>query len=52
MLDNIDKYIGPTTLDEYMKHIENDPALEICFQPVKLPGPTRMIRDSPQAPLR
>ncbi|KAJ6688452.1 ATP-DEPENDENT CLP PROTEASE ATP-BINDING SUBUNIT CLPA-like protein CD4B CHLOROPLASTIC [Salix koriyanagi] len=28
--------IGATTLDEYRKHIEKDPALERRFQPVKL----------------
>ncbi|KAJ4963441.1 hypothetical protein NE237_023380 [Protea cynaroides] len=32
--------IGATTLDEYRKHIENDPALERRFQPVKVPEPT------------
>ncbi|VAH31921.1 unnamed protein product [Triticum turgidum subsp. durum] len=29
-----------TTLDEYRKHIEKDPALERRFQPVKVPEPT------------
>ena len=28
--------IGATTLDEYRKHIEKDPALERRFQPVKI----------------
>ncbi len=28
--------IGATTLDEYRKHIEKDPALERRFQPVKM----------------
>ena len=28
--------IGATTLDEYRKHIEKDPALERRFQPVKV----------------
>jgi hypothetical protein len=28
-----------TTLDEYRKHIEKDPGLERCFQPVKVPEP-------------
>ncbi|XP_028787892.1 chaperone protein ClpC, chloroplastic-like [Neltuma alba] len=32
--------IGATTLDEYTKHIEKDPALERRFQPVKVPEPT------------
>ncbi|KAJ4962976.1 hypothetical protein NE237_022915 [Protea cynaroides] len=32
--------IGATTLDEYRKHIEKDPALERQFQPVKVPEPT------------
>ncbi|WMV57765.1 hypothetical protein MTR67_051150 [Solanum verrucosum] len=32
--------IGATTLDEYRKHIEKDPALERRFQPVKVPEPT------------
>ncbi|KAL2344988.1 hypothetical protein Fmac_006273 [Flemingia macrophylla] len=31
--------IGATTLDEYRKHIEKDPALERRFQPVKVPKP-------------
>ncbi|PHT65981.1 hypothetical protein T459_30406 [Capsicum annuum] len=34
------KCIGATTLDEYRKHIEKDPALERRFQPVKVPEPT------------
>ncbi|CAL9119830.1 unnamed protein product [Musa textilis] len=32
--------VGATTLDEYRKHIEKDPALERRFQPVKVPEPT------------
>ena len=32
--------IGVTTLDEYRKHIEKDPALERRFQPVKVPEPS------------
>ncbi|WP_031517299.1 ATP-dependent Clp protease ATP-binding subunit [Desulfofalx alkaliphila] len=32
--------IGATTLDEYRKHIEKDPALERRFQPVKVDEPT------------
>lgn len=32
--------IGATTLDEYRKHIEKDPALERRFQPVYVPEPT------------
>ncbi len=32
--------IGATTLDEYRKHIEKDPALERRFQPVKVLEPT------------
>ncbi|KAF6147611.1 hypothetical protein GIB67_031602 [Kingdonia uniflora] len=32
--------IGATTLEEYRKHIEKDPALERRFQPVKVPEPT------------
>jgi len=32
--------IGATTLDEYRKHIEKDPALERRFQPVQVPEPT------------
>ncbi|KAI4385120.1 hypothetical protein MLD38_003178 [Melastoma candidum] len=32
--------IGATTLDEYRKHVEKDPALERRFQPVKVPEPT------------
>ncbi|KAG2565872.1 hypothetical protein PVAP13_7NG147400 [Panicum virgatum] len=32
--------IGATTLDEYRKHMEKDPALERRFQPVKVPEPT------------
>jgi ATP-dependent Clp protease ATP-binding subunit ClpB len=31
--------IGATTLDEYRKHIEKDPALERRFQPVMVPEP-------------
>ncbi|MBL9177408.1 MAG: ATP-dependent chaperone ClpB [Verrucomicrobiaceae bacterium] len=32
--------VGATTLDEYRKHIEKDPALERRFQPVKVGEPT------------
>src|SRR5256886_5565091 len=32
--------IGATTLDEYRKHIEKDPALERRFQPVLVDQPT------------
>ena len=32
--------IGATTLNEYRKHIEKDPALERRFQPVLIPEPT------------
>ncbi|HVK40188.1 MAG TPA: Clp protease N-terminal domain-containing protein [Candidatus Kapabacteria bacterium] len=32
--------IGATTLDEYRKHIEKDPALERRFQPVFVPEPS------------
>src|SRR5205823_7651247 len=32
--------IGATTLDEYRKHIEKDPALERRFQPVLVDEPT------------
>eukprot|EP00803_Ostreobium_quekettii_P005856 evm.model.scf_2902.1 EVM.evm.TU.scf_2902.1 scf_2902:2100-9657(+) len=32
--------IGATTLDEYRKHVEKDPALERRFQPVQVPEPT------------
>eukprot|EP00252_Welwitschia_mirabilis_P009631 TRINITY_DN2229_c0_g1_i3.p1 TRINITY_DN2229_c0_g1~~TRINITY_DN2229_c0_g1_i3.p1 ORF type:complete len:474 (-),score=107.53 TRINITY_DN2229_c0_g1_i3:150-1571(-) len=32
--------IGATTLDEYRKHIEKDPALERRFQPVQVPEAT------------
>ncbi|HET7325879.1 MAG TPA: ATP-dependent Clp protease ATP-binding subunit [Nocardioidaceae bacterium] len=32
--------IGATTLDEYRKHIEKDPALERRFQPVLVPEPS------------
>jgi ATP-dependent Clp protease ATP-binding subunit ClpB len=32
--------IGATTLGEYRKHIEKDPALERRFQPVLIPEPT------------
>ena len=32
--------IGATTLDEYRKHIEKDPALERRFQPVRVDEPT------------
>ena len=36
--------IGATTLDEYRKHVEKDPALERRFQPVVVPEPT--VQDS------
>src|SRR5438067_5600894 len=32
--------VGATTLDEYRKHIEKDPALERRFQPVFVDEPT------------
>lgn len=32
--------IGATTLTEYRKHVEKDPALERRFQPVQIPEPT------------
>merc|ERR1719265_2417629 len=32
--------IGATTIDEYRKHIEKEPALERRFQPVQVPEPT------------
>lgn len=32
--------IGATTLDEYRKHIEKDPALERRFQPIQVDEPT------------
>src|SRR5260370_14459014 len=32
--------VGATTLDEYRKHIEKDPALELRFQPVVVQHPT------------
>ncbi len=32
--------VGATTLDEYRKHIEKDPALERRFQPVKVDQPS------------
>jgi ATP-dependent Clp protease ATP-binding subunit ClpB len=32
--------VGATTLDEYRKHIEKDPALERRFQPVRVNEPT------------
>merc|ERR1711985_11141 len=32
--------IGATTIDEYRKHIEKDPALERRFQPVNVPKPS------------
>ena len=32
--------IGATTIEEYRKHIEKDPALERRFQPVTVPEPT------------
>lgn len=49
--------IGTTTITEYRKHIEKDPALERRFQPVQVPEPTteqaiqmlRAIRDKYEA---
>ncbi|WP_371682516.1 ATP-dependent Clp protease ATP-binding subunit [Kitasatospora sp. MMS16-BH015] len=49
--------VGATTLDEYRKHIEKDPALERRFQPVLVPEPSvdetveilRGLRDSYEA---
>ncbi len=32
--------VGATTLDEFRKHIEKDPALERRFQPIQVPEPT------------
>ena len=32
--------IGATTLDDYRKYVERDPALERRFQPVKVEEPT------------
>merc|ERR1711937_145551 len=32
--------IGATTIEEYRKHIEKDPALERRFQPVQVPEPS------------
>ncbi|HEY8474701.1 MAG TPA: ATP-dependent Clp protease ATP-binding subunit [Natronosporangium sp.] len=32
--------VGATTLDEYRKHIEKDPAFERRFQPILVPEPT------------
>jgi ATP-dependent Clp protease ATP-binding subunit ClpC len=32
--------VGATTLDEYRRHIESDPALERRFQPILVPEPT------------
>ena len=32
--------IGATTLDEYRKHVEKDPALERRFQPVLVEEPS------------
>jgi ATP-dependent Clp protease ATP-binding subunit ClpC len=32
--------IGATTLDEYRKHVEKDPALERRFQPIQVPEPS------------
>jgi ATP-dependent Clp protease ATP-binding subunit ClpB len=39
------RMVGATTVDEYRKHIEKDPALERRFQPVLVgePGPTEAI---------
>ena len=35
------KVIGATTIDEYIKHIERDAALERRFQPIKVNEPTQ-----------
>ena len=35
--------IGATTIDEYRKHVEKDPALERRFQPVMITEPTKEI---------
>ena len=45
------RMVGATTLDEYRKHIEKDPALERRFQPVLVGEPTRrrLDRDPPRA---
>src|SRR3954470_7069439 len=34
------RMVGATTLDEYREHIEKDPALERCFQPVFVGEPS------------
>ncbi len=34
------RVIGATTLDEYRKHVEKDPAMERRFQPVRVEEPT------------
>ena len=45
--------IGATTLDEYRKHIEKDPALERRFQPIQVAGADAAARDrDPQGPAR
>ena len=41
--------IGATTLDEYRKHIEKDPALERRFQPVKMRAPPRSGATPPKS---
>ncbi len=35
--------IGATTIDEYRKHVEKDPALERRFQPVMITEPTKEV---------
>ena len=45
--------IGATTLDEYRKYVEKDPALERRFQPIMVGEPTRRgDRRDPQGPAR
>ena len=39
--------IGATTLDEYRKYVEKDPALERRFQQVYVGEPTRSKTPSP-----
>lgn len=35
--------VGATTIDEYRKHVEKDPALERRFQPVMITEPTKEV---------
>ena len=35
------QWIGATTIDEYRKHVERDPALERRFQPIQVGEPTK-----------